>query len=287
MAASASTPFSLRLQLAAPSPSPPPHTPYTTIFCPPPTAGKPKTPANASQLVSPPVVMSPPPPSIDAGPVATSPEISPSTGTPFVKRCTDAKLVLQVVQYIPYDTLSSQLLTHPPERPTDHGTVSLIVERPALNVRHVVQQAQLSIPLGMHGSGWEEEPGRGHADQICVMGTSEIRIVTNSDDPTVWAEAGDQMFFDFDLSKSNLATGDRVALGQVDDKCVVLEVTPMPHVGCPKFSKRFGKDALRVVNGPSGRRMRLRGIYFRVVRGGVVRTGDAIAKVAGDFGDAE
>lgn len=211
--------------------------------------------------------------------------ISPSTGQPFVKRSKDATPVQPAAAYLPYDTLFSRLITHAPSRPSNNGTVSLLVERPDLNERVIVPQAEFSILHGMHGSGWEEQPGRGHADQICVMGTSAIRIVCDTEERRTWAEAGDQMFFDLDLGEQNLAVGDRVALGEVqDDEGVVLEVTSKLHKGCPKFSKRFGKDALAVVNCPQGRRMRLRGIYFRVVRGGIVREGDAIVKVGGDFG---
>ena len=53
----------------------------------------------------------------------------------------------------------------------------------------------------------------------------------------------------------------------------------MAHTGCSKFTERFGPAAIRFVNGKSGRALRLRGMYVRVVEGGTVRPGDAIRKL--------
>ena len=46
-----------------------------------------------------------------------------------------------------------------------------------------------------------------------------------------------------------------------------------------KFSDRFGIDAARFVNSPVGKELHLRGINARIVRAGVVRTGDVIRRV--------
>ncbi|MEK6246906.1 MAG: hypothetical protein N2C12_01925, partial [Planctomycetales bacterium] len=59
----------------------------------------------------------------------------------------------------------------------------------------------------------------------------------------------------------------------------VIEVTAEPHLGCAKFRQRFGVDALRFVNSEIGKSLNLRGINARVVRGGVVRTGDVVRKL--------
>ena len=50
-----------------------------------------------------------------------------------------------------------------------------------------------------------------------------------------------------------------------------------PHTGCAKFSARFGTDALRFVNSPEGRRLRLRGMNTRITKSGTVRVGDPIS----------
>ncbi|MEZ5217180.1 MAG: hypothetical protein R2715_11515 [Ilumatobacteraceae bacterium] len=83
--------------------------------------------------------------------------------------------------------------------------------------------------------------------------------------------AGDQLFVDLDLSESSLPPGTRLAMGTA-----VIEVTPEPHRGCAKFTKRFGLDALRAVNSGEGRALRLRGLCAKVVTEGEVRPGDEI-----------
>ena len=98
-----------------------------------------------------------------------------------------------------------------------------------------------------------------------------------SGDRERWPLAGDQLIVDFDLSRDNLPTGTRVALGSA-----VIEVTAKPHNGCAKFRARFGVDAARWVNSRDD--LRLRGINAAVVEPGVVRPGDQIRKV-GDAGE--
>jgi MOSC domain-containing protein YiiM len=89
-----------------------------------------------------------------------------------------------------------------------------------------------------------------------------------------WPMAGDQLFVDLDLSESNLPPGTRLAIGSTE-----LEITAEPHRGCGKFSRRFGKDAMKFVNSEAGRELNLRGIYAKVISAGTVRTGDAIRKL--------
>jgi MOSC domain-containing protein YiiM len=89
-----------------------------------------------------------------------------------------------------------------------------------------------------------------------------------------WSLAGDQLYVDLDLSVSNLPPGSRVQVGSA-----VIEFSEAPHTGCAKFSARFGNDALRFVNSPIGRELRLRGANCRVVIPGVVRPGDTIRKL--------
>jgi hypothetical protein len=41
----------------------------------------------------------------------------------------------------------------------------------------------------------------------------------------------------------------------------------------------LGKDALKFVNQEAGKRLRLRGVYAKVVQPGVIRVGDTIRKI--------
>jgi MOSC domain-containing protein YiiM len=93
-------------------------------------------------------------------------------------------------------------------------------------------------------------------------------------DPERRALAGDQLHLDLDLSLANLPPGTQLALGTA-----VIEVTEIPHTGCAKFVDRFGRDAMRFVNSPRGRELRLRGLNAKVVVAGVVRPGDEVRKV--------
>ena len=54
----------------------------------------------------------------------------------------------------------------------------------------------------------------------------------------------------------------------------------MPHNGCEGFIARYGRDACVFVNTGEGKRLRLRGIYARVVQDGRVSVGDAVRKLA-------
>ncbi|HEV3463636.1 MAG TPA: MOSC domain-containing protein, partial [Actinomycetota bacterium] len=80
-------------------------------------------------------------------------------------------------------------------------------------------------------------------------------------------------YVDLDLSEANLPPGTRLALGSA-----VIEISDKPHRGCKKFAERFGQEALRFVNSPVGRELRLRGVNAKVVATGTVRVGDAIRK---------
>jgi MOSC domain-containing protein YiiM len=88
-----------------------------------------------------------------------------------------------------------------------------------------------------------------------------------------WQLAGDQLYLDLDLSSDNLPPGTQLALGSA-----LIEVTAKPHTGCAKFAARYGPEAMAFVNSPAGRQLHLRGICARVVRGGVIRTGDVVRK---------
>ena len=69
---------------------------------------------------------------------------------------------------------------------------------------------------------------------------------------TRWPLAGDQLYVDLDLSEETLPAGMRLRVGEA-----LVEVSAQPHTGCAKFAERFGREALRLVNTPVGRALRL------------------------------
>src|SRR3954454_20434403 len=161
------------------------------------------------------------------------------------------------------------------ESPSDRGTVELIVRRPAVGQRELVAAAELSVEEGMVGDSWLERGSRHTPDgsaeperQLTIMNARAIALFAG-DDRARWAEAGDQLYLDMDLSDENLPPGTQLQLGTA-----VIEVTAAPHTGCAKFVQRFGIDAARFVNSPEGAALHVRGINARVVTGGTVRAGD-------------
>ena len=163
--------------------------------------------------------------------------------------------------------------------PTDEGVVDMVVRRPAEGEREVLEEGVLDLAEGLVGDDWKRRgsstttDGSAHPDrQLTLMGSRTIGVIAGDLDR--WALAGDQLFVDLDLSPENLPPGTRLAVGSA-----VLEVTEELHTGCAKFTERFGKAAIRFVNSPSGRALRLRGMYAKVVEPGTVRPGDPIRKL--------
>jgi MOSC domain-containing protein YiiM len=158
--------------------------------------------------------------------------------------------------------------------PAEAGTVELIVRRPAENEREVLEEATLGLGEGLVGDSWGLGGGRRNADmQLTLMNARVIALVAG--DLECWALAGDQLYVDLDLSRENLPPGTRLTLGSA-----LIEVTDELHAGCAKFTARFGKAAIRFVNSPNGRALRLRGMYARVVEPGTVRRGDTIRRLS-------
>jgi hypothetical protein len=172
-------------------------------------------------------------------------------------------------------------LDHIRQSPQAHGTLELIVRRPAENEREVLDQGVLDLAVGLVGDTWNIRGSRHTADgsaspecQINMMNARAAALVAQSKDR--WPLAGDQLYIDFDLSEANAPPGTRLAIGEE----AVLEITPPPHTGCKKFTSRFGVDAMKFVNSPVGRELHLRGVNAKVVRGGTIRPGDAVRKVS-------
>lgn len=170
-------------------------------------------------------------------------------------------------------------LDHVRRSPRIEGTVELIVARPAIDARELLDEGRLDMGSGLVGDNWYPRGSGSTSDgspdpdrQLTVMNARTIALIAQ--DPGRWALAGDQLYVDLDLSVDNLPPGAQLALGSA-----VIEVSAPPHTGCAKFSGRFGRDALRFVSTPEGRAQRLRGLNARVVQPGVVRRGDIVTKI--------
>ena len=165
--------------------------------------------------------------------------------------------------------------------PTDEGVLELIVRRQSINDREVLNQGELDLAQGLVGDSWNRRWSKSTPDgspnvemQITVMNSRVAALVAQDRDR--WPLAGDQLYIDMDLSAANLPAGARLAVGSS-----VIEVTAPPHLGCQKFVARFGIEAMKFVNSPVGKELRLRGIHARVIQPGVIRTGDLARKIEG------
>ena len=170
-------------------------------------------------------------------------------------------------------------LDHLREAPKDEGVLHLIVCRPEVEQRTVLNEAELDPLKGLIGDNWivrgssKTPDGSAHPEmQINIMNSRVTALVAQ--DKERWPLAGDQLYIDMDLSKDNLPAGARIQVGSA-----VLEVSPLPHTGCHKFVSRFGMEAMKFVNSTVGKELCLRGINAKVVQGGVVKVGQVAKKI--------
>ena len=165
------------------------------------------------------------------------------------------------------------------QAPKDEGVLLLIVRRPQVEEREILEEGELHLHEGLVGDSWIRRPssrtadGSPHPDmQINVMNARAAALVAQ--DKSRWHLAGDQLYLDMDLSLENLPPGTQLEIGSA-----VIEVTPPPHTGCKKFVARFGLDAMKFVNSSVGRELQLRGVNAKVIQGGRIRVGQVVRKV--------
>jgi len=167
------------------------------------------------------------------------------------------------------------------QAPKDVGIFRLIVRRPRVEEREVLEEGELDLVQGLVGDSWinrsssRTADGSAHPDtQLNIMNARVTALVAQ--DKSRWQLAGDQLYIDMDLSAENLPPGTQLSIGSA-----VIEVTPLPHTGCQKFVSRFGLEAMKFVNSAVGRDLHLRGINARVVQPGVIRVGQTVKKLSG------
>jgi hypothetical protein len=165
------------------------------------------------------------------------------------------------------------------EAPKDGGLLRLIVRRPNVDEREVLDEAELHPAEGLVGDSWKQRrssrtPDRApHPDmQLNIMNARVTALVAQDKDR--WPLAGDQLYLDMDLSGENLPPGTQLEIGEA-----IIEVTPQPHTGCKKFVARFGLDAMMFVNSAVGKELHLRGINAKVIQAGRIRVGETARKI--------
>lgn len=159
------------------------------------------------------------------------------------------------------------------EAPADDGRLELIVGRPAVDERLVLASAELDVDRGLVADRWSRGSRPNPKAQVTVMNVRATELVAG--DRSRWPLAGDQLYVDFDLSGDNIPPGTRLAIGSA-----IIEVSDQPHLGCEKFSARFGPIAREFANSAEGTAVNFRGINTRVVQSGTVRVGDSVRKLS-------
>jgi hypothetical protein len=159
---------------------------------------------------------------------------------------------------------------------TEQGTLELIVVRPLEGERETPDRGELTIEDGLVGDRWVPRVGDDgrieRGNQLTIASTHLLGLIAERER---WPLSGDNLLVDLGLDRDSLPAGSRLAIGDT----VVVEVSEEPHTGCAKFSARFGSDALKFVNSPEGRRLRLRGLNAHVIVPGIVATGDTVRRV--------
>ena len=162
---------------------------------------------------------------------------------------------------------------------SEQGTLELIVVRPSEGERELPETAELTIEEGLVGDCWRvsahiHDDGRvSKENQLTIASTRLLELIA---EPERWPLAGDNLLVDMGLDMEGLPVGSRLAIGNE----VIVQISEVPHTGCAKFSARFGSDALKFVNSPEGRELRLRGVNAHVIVPGTVSTGDTIHRIS-------
>lgn len=171
-------------------------------------------------------------------------------------------------------------LDHVRAAPTDQGRLELIVRRPDVEQREVVDRAELDVDDGLVGDNWKARGSRHtpdgsaeHGRQLTLMSARAVDLFA-AGDRARWPDAGDQLYVDLDLSETNVPAGTRLAIGGA-----IVEVSELPHTGCAKFNQRYGLDVSRFVNSPEGVDLHLRGINAFVVTSGPIAVGDPVTRL--------
>ncbi len=151
--------------------------------------------------------------------------------------------------------------------------VELLVARIGDGAHRELASAEITVERGLEGDRWLQKAALQPLQQLTVMNVNVARLVCDGQPLHM---PGDNVLVDLDLSEAAAPVGCRLRVGSA-----LVEVTEKPHLGCKKFTQRFGDDAMRWVNHEPWRDRRLRGVNCRVLESGVVRLGDRVDNLGG------
>ncbi len=104
--------------------------------------------------------------------------------------------------------------------PKDRGVLEMIVRRPTINEREVLESGVLDIETGLIGDNWltrgssRTTDGRGHPEmQINVMNYRFALLIAGSRERAPLA--GDQLYVDLYLGSENIPPGTQLSIGSI------------------------------------------------------------------------
>lgn len=162
--------------------------------------------------------------------------------------------------------------------PTDTAMIAMVVQRLPQESRATPPGILLDATRGVIGDRWSTtRTGPGgllppNPDAMVTLMRWDVAEVLARRAGVPTEILGDNLFATLDTSAQNLPPGTILRVGET--RCVV---TPKPHTGCSKFSKRVGADAWALTRADEWRTTQLRGVHLRVLEGGWAHVGDPIS----------
>ncbi len=165
-----------------------------------------------------------------------------------------------------------------PLRPTAQARVNALCVRPGPDLREERASIEFDPERGVIGDRWERKTWLylqdGKPDprvQVALCNSDILAMVQKA--TGVRHHPGDTVFTDLDLSVTNLPVGMRLKIGTA-----VVEISDVENDACAKFAAHYGAAVLAWIRLPQNRSLRLRGLFARIISGGLVRVNDPVEK---------
>lgn len=170
-------------------------------------------------------------------------------------------------------------LEHILAAPTEAAPISWICYRPDFGTRVFPDKLHLCPTEGVQGDRWAEHAWMrlpdGRPDpriQVCIMGERVMDLVWKDRENTAYP--GDTIIADMNFAEADLPAGSLLKIGT----CVV-EVSDVFNDACTKWKARYGAPSRSWLKRDEYVKLRLRGVFCRIVQAGTITKQDIIEKL--------